>query len=148
MSPVELIAAGVVLFAAVAVGTVIHELSHAAVLRAFAVPYEVVWLPMRTDVGALRAGLTGGWAAVRLGRVPPSCSPWALRVASLVPLLLAMPLPLVLCGVLPDPLRVGNPYLTAATIGWLACAVPSPEDFSLFWHAERALARADPSGDC
>jgi hypothetical protein len=57
---------------------------------------------------------------------------------------MATPLVLVLSGVLPDPARAGNQYLTAAMIGWLACAVPSPQDFSLFWYAERALVQGVP----
>lgn len=137
----ELVGAGVILFVAVVAGTVIHELTHAAVLRAFAVPYVIEWLPARTDVGPLRASVVGGWARVRPRRLPPTLSPWVLRVAALAPLVMAVPLVLVPLGVAPDPFETQNPYLIAATIGWTACAIPSHQDFSLVWHAERALER-------
>jgi hypothetical protein len=52
-----------------------------------------------------------------------------------------MPLVLVPLGVVPDPFETQNPYLLAATLGWTACAIPSPQDFSLVWYAERAVAR-------
>jgi hypothetical protein len=141
VNPVEFAGVGVVLFAAVVAGTVAHELSHAAVLRALAVPYEVEWLPARSRAGTLRAGLVGGWARVRPRRLSRDCPTWGLRVAALAPFVMTTPLVLVLSGVLPDPARAGNPYLTAAMIGWLACAIPSPQDFSLFWYAERALVQ-------
>lgn len=144
MNPVEIAGIGVVLFAAVVAGTVAHELSHAAVLRAFAVPYEIEWLPARSHAGTLRASLVGGWASVRPRRLSRDCPAWGLRVAALAPFVMATPLVLVLSGVLPDPARAGNQYLTAAMIGWLACAVPSPQDFSLFWYAERALVQGVP----
>jgi hypothetical protein len=134
-----LLGAGVVLLATVVVGTVVHELSHAAALRAFSVPHEIEWLPLRADVGTLRASITGEWARVVPYDLPPGRSPWALRVAALMPLLLATPLALVPLGVLPDPFGSDNPYLIAATLGWTACALPSPQDFSLVWHAERCV---------
>lgn len=136
-----MVGAGGVLLAAVVLGTIAHELSHAAALRTFAVPYVIEWLPARTDVGPLRASIVGGWARVRPRRLPPALSPWELRVAALAPLLLATPLVLVPLGVVPDPFETGNSYLIAATLGWTACAIPSPQDFSLVWHAERALVR-------
>lgn len=128
------------------VGTVSHELLHAAALRAFGVPHDIVWLPRRPDVGSLRASITGELARVELHDLPPDLSPWALRVAALMPLLLATPLALVPLGVLPDPFGSENPYLIAATLGWTACALPSPQDFSLVWYAERTIAR-ETSGD-
>jgi hypothetical protein len=135
-----LLGAGVVLFATVVVGTVVHELSHAAALRAFSVPHEIEWLPLRADVGSLRASLTGEWARVEPLDLPPGLSPWVLRVAALMPLLLATPLALVPLGVLPDPFESDNPHLIAATLGWTACALPSPQDFSLVWYAEQMIA--------
>jgi hypothetical protein len=144
VTPVEIAGIGVALFAAVAAGTVVHELSHAAVLRAFAVPYGIEWLPARARAGTLHASLVGGWATVRPRRVSADCPAWRLRIAALAPFVMATPLVLVLSGVLPDPVRAGNQYLTAATIGWLACALPSPQDVSLFWYAERALVRNVP----
>jgi hypothetical protein len=57
----------------------------------------------------------------------------------MMPLVLAVPLPLVALGVLPDPFASGSPYEAAVALGRLACALPSPQDFSLLWHAERAI---------
>ena len=139
MGPIELVAAGVVLLVAVVVGTVAHELSHAAVLAAFDIPYRIEWLPARAEAGLLRAGVLGGWASVTPRTIPPGLAPWRLRVAALAPLALAAPFVLVLGGVVPDPIASGNPLVQAATVGWMACALPSPADFSLFSHAGRAI---------
>ncbi len=141
VGPVVLLGAGFVLVAAVVVGTVAHELAHAVVLRALEIPYRIEWLPDRNESGLFRAGLTGRWATVSPCGVPRGLSPWRLRVAALAPLILATPLALTLLGVLPDPFRTGNPYAGAAAIGWLACALPSPQDFSVVWYAECAIAR-------
>lgn len=138
MTPFELFGAGLALAAVVAVGTIVHELSHAFVLHAIGVSYDVEWLPGADDAGLVRASITGGWATVRLRGVPDDLAPWKLRLAALVPLVLATPFLLTLIGVLPDLSRAGNPAVSAAAIGWLACALPSPQDFSLFWHADRA----------
>jgi hypothetical protein len=139
-----LLGMGAVLFATVVAGTIVHELSHAAALRAFSVPHEVEWLPLWADVGTLRASITGDWARVVPYDLPPDLSPWALRVAALMPLLLATPLALVPVGVLTDPFGSDNPYLIAATLGWTACALPSPRDFSLVWYAEQVVALERP----
>jgi len=121
------------------VGTVTHELSHAVALRAFGVPVEISWLPERDRTGLLRAGLAGGWAAVRPRVVPRDLQPWRLRVAAMMPLLLAAPLALVGLGVLTDPFAGDTPYRAAVAVGWLACALPSPQDFSVLWYAEAAI---------
>lgn len=140
MTPVELGLAGLVLAVAVGIGTVVHELSHALVLRAFAIPHDLEWLPDSDRQGMLAVGISGRLAAVTPRAPAPELPPWGLRVAALAPLALALPLALVPLGVLPDPVAAGNVYLIAATIGWLACALPSPQDFSLVWYAERAIA--------
>ena len=146
MGPIELVAAGVVLLVAVVLGTVAHELSHATVLAAFGVPYRIEWLPARAQAGLLRAGVLGGWASVTPREIPSGLAPWRLRVAALAPLALAVPFALVFAGVLPDPIASGNPLVQAATVGWLACALPSPADFSLFSHAGRAIEEYGGSG--
>lgn len=138
MDPTELVAAGLVLVAAVVAGTVVHELAHALALEAFDVPYAVEWLP--DDAGAASAGVYGAWASVTPRAIPADLAPWRLKVAALAPLALGAPLALVPAGVLPDPFGTGSVLLQAATIGWLACALPSPQDFSLFAHAEDAVA--------
>ena len=147
MSPEEVLGSGAVLVATVVAGTVAHELSHCAALRAFGVPFEVEWLPDRRDAGLLRASVLGEWATVRPGRVPRGRPSWTLRVSALAPLLLATPLVLILFGVLPDPSQAASVYPMAATVGWLACAIPSPPDFSVAGYAERAVARERPRCD-
>jgi hypothetical protein len=79
--------------------------------------------------------------------IPEELSPTWLRVAALAPLTLALPPLLVLAGVLPDPLRSGDVLLAAATVAWFGCALPSPQDFSLFWYPRRAVAEHEAGGD-
>lgn len=129
-------------------GTITHELAHAAALRASGVPFDISWLPGRERTGLLRASIAGGWAVVTPRDLPRDLPPWRLRVAAMMPLLLAAPLALTALGVIPSPFASGNPYAVAVAIGWLACAIPSPQDFSLLWHAERAIEEnilADPT---
>jgi len=138
----DLAVAAAALCLAVGVGTVAHECCHAAVLSLGGVPYEVDWLPERDGATLLRAGALGTWAAVTPRRLPDDTSPWLLRVAAFAPLALAAPGALVLAGALPDPTAAGEPAVVGATLGWLACALPSPRDFSLVWYAEEAIAGA------
>lgn len=137
---IDVVGAGLVLVASVGAGTVAHELSHACALRAFGIPYEIEWFPAREDAGPLGSGVSGRLATVTPRAAPRDLSPWSLRTAAMMPLVLAAPLALAFAGTGPAPSPAGNAYLTAATIGWLACALPSPQDFSLFWYAERAIA--------
>ncbi|MFD1588892.1 hypothetical protein ACFR9U_18090 [Halorientalis brevis] len=138
MSSVELVAAGVTLVVTVALGTVVHEGSHALALRAFGVPYELSWLPATAD-GETYHGLFGALASVRPLGVRQGSAPWSLRIAAMMPLCMSVPVVLMLAGVLPDPVASGNLVGTAAVIGWLACALPSPQDFSILWYADRAI---------
>ncbi|WP_136715331.1 hypothetical protein [Halorientalis salina] len=148
MSTIELFTAGCVLLGTVAIGTVIHELSHAAALRAFGVPYAITWLPGENE------GFHNGWPFGALASVSPlptrrDISPFALRTAAVMPVLMTIPVVLALLGILPDPVASGNVTGTAVVVGWLACALPSPRDFSLVWHAEKAVeeTRNDPNGE-
>lgn len=137
-SPIELVAAVLALLAALGVGTVVHELLHAGVLRAAGATVDVHW---GSDGQSERhwAALTGSLAAVRLRHVPPTLSAWHLRVASLAPLVLATPLVAIGAGIVPDPFGGPDYLVQFALIGWLACALPSPDDFSVFWHAADVL---------
>lgn len=139
MEPVELMASVAVLAVAIAAGTVAHELSHALMLRALGVTCDIQWLPGAEADGLVNIG--GSLATVTPRAVPRDLAPWRLRVAALMPLTLALPIPLVLVGLLPDPLAVDDPLVAAAAVGWLACGIPSPQDFSLVWHAEEAIDR-------
>lgn len=139
-----LVAVAVVLFA-VGTGTVVHELLHASVLRLAGVGYEVRWLH-GGRAGRLGAGLFGTWASVRMTSIPAGLDPWQLRFAALSPLCLAAPLVAIGLGVVPDPFASGNLYLKLAVVGWLACALPSPQDFSLVWNARTVIAgNGDPA---
>lgn len=139
MGPVQLLVAGGVLVGVLAVGTVVHELSHAITLKLLGITCEIEWLPGRDGEG-FNLG-RGALATVTPRAIPRELAPWRLRIAALMPLTLAFPIPLVLAGVLPDPLAAGDPVVAMATVGWLACGIPSPRDFSLLWYAEEAIER-------
>lgn len=127
--------AGVVLALSVAVGLVAHEWAHAAVLRLARVEYAVTYFPGRTD-GIVALVTTRPWAAVH-PRPTGTEPPWALRLAALAPALLALPVfGLALAGYV----TAETPVVAAAAIGWLACALPSPQDFSLVWNASSVIA--------
>lgn len=143
MGAVDALVAVVVLVVVVSVGTVVHELSHAVALRAVGIPCSTTIFPGRSATGLER--LRRGWASVEPRGVGSDVAPWRLRVAALMPLTLAAPFVLVAAGFLPDPVSDGAPVPTAATIAWLACALPSPQDFSLVWYADRALEQSGPS---
>lgn len=142
MTPTMLLTAAAILLVTVGVGTVVHELSHAAVLAASGVDYEMHWLHGGRG-GRLGAGLSGTWASVEIRSVPMDLSPWRLRVASLAPLALSLPFLGIAVGAVPDPFAGDALYVQLAAVGWLACALPSPQDFSLVWHAEEVLAGDD-----
>jgi len=144
MTPIEISAAVVVLVLAVSVGLVTHELAHAAVLRAAGVPHDVHWFPGR-EGSVFRAGLRGKWAAVEpcpVGETPA----WTLRLSATMPLVMLAPLALVPAGL------VGDPFATEgvarfAVLGWMACALPSPQDFSVLWYADEALPSTGEEAD-
>lgn len=142
MPPIELLAAAVALLATVSAGVVVHEFAHALTLRAFSVPYRVDVLPGERD-GTLRGSAMGGLASVTPIAVPPDLEPWRLRVAAMAPLALLAPFGLVAAGVVPDPFATGDAVRQAVAVGWLACALPSPSDFALLWHARDALGTTD-----
>lgn len=122
---------------AVAFGTLAHEGAHALVLRAGGVAYDVAYLPGRAE-GVVAALARRPWAAVSprpTGREPP----WLVRLAALAPLALAVPVfGAGAAGLLP----ADRPVAAAVAIGWLACAIPSPRDFSVAFRAGRLLDEA------
>jgi len=137
MQSVELAVAGLVLFATVAIGLVAHELTHALVLQTLGVPYEITWFS--GDSAPLAGRLSGTWASVTPKRFPVSMPTWGLQLSATAPLVLAVPLLPVVLGVVELPFAVDTPYAAASVVGWLACSIPSPQDFSVFWHADRIL---------
>lgn len=135
----ELLGAGVVLLATLGVGMIAHELSHVFVLRMFGIAYDVDWYPVNDRGASSRLDIHTAWASVTPQRLPEDVSLWGLRLAALAPFALAIPAVPILAGALPDPLASENVYVTAAAVAWLGIALPSPQDFSLFWYAGRAV---------
>ena len=146
MQGIALVGAGLALLTTLGIGLVAHELTHAAVLHAFGVPYDIRWFPGQAADDSLNAGVSSAWATVTPRRIPPGMSAWTLRLSAVAPLALAAPFLLVPAGVLPDPLA-GPAPVVAATVAWLGCALPSPRDFSLFWGADQVVANPQRCGD-
>jgi hypothetical protein len=140
MQTMALAGAGVVLLITVSVGIVAHELSHAAVLWLLGIRCDIGIGPGGVGTGESDTGVFGTLAAVTPRGTSPETAACAVRLAPVAPLLLAVSFVPVVAGVVPDPLQADSLLLGAWTVGWLACAVPSPQDFSVFWHAERAVA--------
>jgi hypothetical protein len=134
MVETELVLAGGLLALTVVSGLVAHEWSHALVLRLAAIDYTISYAPNRRRglVGLLRSC---PWAVVHPHPTGAE-SPWILRAAALAPLLLAVP---VLGLVVTGNTTTEPSIATVAIIGWLACAIPSPQDFSVVFHAHTAL---------
>lgn len=148
MTTAEILGAGLALVAAVGAGTVAHELSHASLLRAFGVSYDLEWFPSDDGGAPLHARINGGLASVQLRGIPEDLSPWKLRAAALTPFLLSTPFALILLGIVPNPFQAGNAPLSAALIGWLGCALPSPQDFSMCWYADRVIGQGGEERSC
>lgn len=132
----ELAGAAVLLLGSVCIGTVVHELSHAAVLRALGVPYRIDWSPTRSRE-RFGAGRYASWAAVVPAAGHPNGSLWGVRLAALAPLGMAAPFLSIPLGIVPESALTGNAMWLAVTVAWLGCALPSPQDFSLFWYPRR-----------
>lgn len=142
MIGIELVISGIALVLAVVTGLIAHEWSHALALRVAGVEYSLEYLPDR-DEGVVVALASTRWAHVRphpTGRE----SPRVFRVAALMPLSLALPvLGLAFGGYLAGDHLV----LTLAAAGWLACAIPSPQDFSVAFYAHRILGTSGDYGN-
>ena len=134
MEAAELLGTGVVLLGTVCVGLVAHEFAHAAVLRCLGIPFDVDWLP--TSTSRLDGRTHSALAAVTPTRIPVETPTWGIQLSAVAPLVLATPFLLIVFGIVPDPLAMANPYLAGMTVAWLACSLPSPQDFSVFWHAD------------
>ncbi|MFP8954005.1 hypothetical protein ACLI4Z_13710 [Natrialbaceae archaeon A-arb3/5] len=136
MLGLDVIIAGGGLVLAVGIGLVAHEWSHAFVLRLARIEYTISYAPTRSD-GVIDLLLACPWAAVQPR--PTRESPiWVLRVAALAPLLLAVPV-FAIGAIGP----IESSFATAISIGWLACALPSPQDFSVVFYAHRVIDDAD-----
>ena len=133
----EIPVAAIILLGTVGAGLVAHELAHAAVLSAFGITYEIEWFPKSSTAGFSSAHAFGTWATVTPSSISPEVSPWKLRVSAVAPLALAVPPSLVLLEVVS--LDWTGLWVAAVVVGSLGCALPSPQDFSLFWHAGRII---------
>ena len=132
----ELLVASGVLALSVSIGLIAHEWSHALVLRLAGIEHDVVYVPGR-DEGVVAALASCRWAAVH-PRPDGTESPWVFRLAAMMPLVLTLP---VLGVALTGTLRLDDPIVVAAALGVLACAIPSPQDFSVAFYAHRLLER-------
>ncbi len=140
MTGTELIVAGGVLAFSVSVGLVAHEWLHALVLRLAGIDHDVVYFPRRDD-GVVATLASGRWAAVHPR--PDGTEPaWILRLAAMMPFALVLP---VLGVALTGTLQTNSPIAAAAALGILACAIPSPQDFSVAFYAHRLLEGEDPA---
>lgn len=139
MEILELSLAALGLLIMLGVGTVAHEFTHAIVLRALDVPYDIEWFSARNTTTFFNASTLGTWATVTPRSIPRETPAWGLRLSAIAPLLLATPILLVFVGILPDPLQMDSALAIALTVAWLGCAIPSPQDFSLFWYADQVI---------
>ncbi|MFC7238032.1 hypothetical protein ACFQS4_07330 [Saliphagus sp. GCM10025317] len=132
MNGIDLLVAVIALPITVLLGLVAHEWAHALVLRLAGIDYDVVYFPDRRD-GVLAALASCPWAAVH-PRPTGDEPPWQLRTAAMIPFVLAVPA-LVLATAFPS----SHPAVAAVLVGWLACSIPSPQDFSVAFYAHRVL---------
>lgn len=135
----ELSTAAAVVLLTVGLGIVVHELTHVIVLHMLGVVYEIEWLPSHEAQDTSHLGIDQAWASVTPQDIPEDLSPWGVRLAAVAPLALVIPGVPIFVGAVADPVAAGNVYVTAAVIAWLAIALPSPQDFSLFWYAGQAI---------
>ena len=135
--------AALTLLAAIVGGTLAHEWSHALALRVVGIDYRLEYLPGR-HAGVVGTLASGPWAVVNPILTGDEHA-WGLRLAALMPLSLTLPvLWLAATGGLPG---AENPIAVAGLIGLLACALPSPQDFSVAFYAGRALEAVPADGD-
>lgn len=129
----HLLALGSLLVVTLALGVCVHELLHLVPLSFTDAEYTISVLP---DAGesALQNAVTGGLVRVEIAHVPDATPDWVLRVAALLPVLLALPLALVLAGLLPNPVTAGDHAGTVALVALTGCGLPSPADWSVVWY--------------
>jgi hypothetical protein len=138
---VRLLTLGSALFVTLVVGICVHELLHVVPLSFTDAEYTVSVLPNAREDSAPSTGwtalqnlVTGSLVRVEVTRVPDATPDWLLRVAALLPTLLALPLVLAVAGVVPDPIAGGDPVSTVALIALTGSGLPSPADWSVVWY--------------
>jgi hypothetical protein len=132
---------GFALLVTLVVGICVHELLHVLPLSFTDAEYTVSLLPNTggntsspTGWTALQNLVTGSLVRVEVTRVPDATPDWVLRMAALLPILLALPLALVVAGVVPDPIATGDHVSTVALIALTGSGLPSPADWSVVWY--------------
>lgn len=133
--------AGMVLLLTISVGIVAHELSHAAVLYLFGIRCDIDIKPEQLGSNGFDLGIFLPWAEVTPQGISSETSTCAMRLSAIAPLVLATPFLAVITGIAADYLYTDNLLFAIVAVGWLACAIPSPQDFSVFWHANQAVAQ-------
>jgi hypothetical protein len=127
------------LFVSLVVGVLIHELLHVLVLKTAGVRCSLVLRPAGTDSGGFQTLVSGSWASVEMESIPATCSLWRLRAAAMAPLAMLLPVGGYAWFVASGP--AGESLVASlVVIGWMACALPSPADFSIVWHPAEARA--------
>jgi len=139
MGILPLLVAALTLLGTLGIGIVAHELSHAVALHYAGIPYDISWFPAENGAGHFGVGVRSAWAAVTPKQIPSDAPVWGLRLSAIAPLALALPVVLAVAAGVPVALDAGNVVVAAVTVGWLACAIPSPQDFSVFWYADRLV---------
>ena len=128
------------LFFGVVVGVAVHEIVHAFALRTFGVPCSVALPTEGTSSVGLPIG--GAIATVTIDELPADVEPWQLRVAAMMPLVLAIPFFVVAVGAGPSTSGVTSSVPGMIAVGMLGCAIPSPADFAIAWRPESVLISA------
>lgn len=132
MIGLEVAGVGTALAVTIGLGLVAHEWTHALVLRLGDVEYDVSYFPARSG-GVIGALASYPWAVVEPVAADADRT-WVLRLAAVSPLALSSPVfALAASGVAP----ADDPIVAGIAIGVLACALPSPQDFSVAFYAHR-----------
>ncbi|SFS81099.1 hypothetical protein [Halostagnicola kamekurae] len=132
MIGLEVVGVGTALAVTIGLGLVAHEWTHALVLRLGNVEYDVSYFPARSG-GVIGALASYPWAVVEPVAADADRT-WVLRLAAVSPLALSSPVfVLAASGIVP----ADDPIVAGIAIGVLACALPSPQDFSVAFYAHR-----------
>ncbi|KDE58862.1 hypothetical protein EL22_01720 [Halostagnicola sp. A56] len=132
MIGLEVVGVATALVVTIGLGLVAHEWTHALVLWLGDVEYDVSYFPARSG-GVIGALASYPWAVVEPVAADADRT-WVLRLAAVSPLALSSPVfVLAASGVAP----ADDPIVAGIAIGVLACALPSPQDFSVAFYAHR-----------
>jgi|AntDeeMinimDraft_5_1070356.scaffolds.fasta_scaffold00216_13 hypothetical protein len=134
--------AGLGLLLSVVGGVLVHELLHVLVLRSGGVRCSLVLRRVRGEQGGFQTLVSGSWASVEMKSIPAECSNWRLRGASMAPLAMLLPVGAYAWAVTSGH-AAGTLFGSMVVIGWMACALPSPADFSVVWHTDEARELVD-----